>query len=88
MLFEGVQHWYEVLSISISALLGLFGIAAGLNGYLFTKINPIFRIAGIAAGICMMIPGVVTDIIGFVVVAAIIVVQKFLSKKVASEVPA
>lgn len=88
MLFEGVQHWYEVLSISISALLGLFGIAAGLNGYLFTKINPFFRIIGIGAGICMMIPGVVTDIIGFVVVAAIVIVQKLLSKKEAAAIPA
>jgi len=88
MLFEGVKHWYEVLQISGTALLGLFGIAAGLNGHLFTKINPVFRIVAIGAGLCMMIPGWLTDVIGLAVIVAIIVVQKLMSKNSAKAVTA
>ena len=35
--------------IGINALLGIFGVAAALNGYLFRPMNPLFRIA-IAVG--------------------------------------
>ena len=81
MLFEGtnVTVW-AVIQTSLSALVGLFGIAAALNGFLSKKINPIFRVLLAAGGLCMMIPGTMTDIIGLGVIAAIAVIQKVTSK--------
>ncbi|MCQ2483734.1 MAG: TRAP transporter permease [Clostridia bacterium] len=81
MLFEGVQHWYEVLQIAATSLVGLYGVAAALNGHLFKKIPVPFRILLVAGGIAMMIPDTTTDIIGFAVVAAITVLQLLMSKK-------
>ena len=81
MLFEGVEHWYEVLQIVASALVGLFGVAAALNGHMFKKIPVPFRILLAAGGIGMMIPGTASDLIGLGVVAAITVIQYLTAKK-------
>ena len=75
---------FEVVLICITSLLGIFGIAAALNGFLYMKLNPIFRLAMIGGGLCMMIPGLATDIIGFVVVVGILVIQKMGAKKAAA----
>ena len=81
MLFVGNVAWYDVIIISITALLGLFGIAAALNGYLYRKIPVILRIALVAGGLGMMIPGTLTDVVGLALVAAVIVYQKLSAKK-------
>ena len=81
MLFVGNVTWYDVLLISITALLGLFGIAAALNGHLFRKIPMVLRLALVAGGLGMMIPGLASDLIGLAVVGAIVVFQYISSKK-------
>ncbi len=81
MLFEGDNiTFFTVAQVALSALVGLFGIAAALNGYLFSKLNPIFRLLLVGGGVCMMIPGTLTDVIGLGVIAAVCVAQKMLSK--------
>lgn len=74
----------SVVQICITSLLGIFGIAAALNGFLYGKLNPVFRLALIAGGLCMMDPGAMTDIIGLVLVVGIIVFQRVTSKKAAA----
>jgi len=70
----------EVAVICITALLGIFGVAAALNGYLFKDLNIIFRIIMAAGGLCMMIPGSMTDLIGLALMGAVCVLQ-YLSAK-------
>ena len=74
----------SAVSIIVTSFCGLFGIAAALNGHLFTKINPLFRILLVVGGLSMMVPGTVTDIVGVVLVVGIIVVQRMLGKKAAA----
>ena len=81
MLFVGNVEWYDVLLISVTALLGLFGIAAALNGHLFRKIPMVLRFALVAGGLGMMIPGLTSDLIGLAVVAAVVVFQYISGKK-------
>lgn len=81
MLFDGVSGVLTVAQIAVSSLVGLFGVAAALNGYLGAKINVVFRLALAAGGLCMMIPGTVSDLIGLAVIAAITVFQLSLGKK-------
>ncbi|MBP3485306.1 MAG: TRAP transporter permease, partial [Oscillospiraceae bacterium] len=76
---------FVALQIIVTSLLGLFGIAACLNGHLFTKINPLFRIALAAGGLCMMVPGTLTDVVGIALVIGICVVQRIVSKKALKE---
>ena len=70
----------QTIQIIITSLLGLFGVAAALNGFLFRPINPVFRILLVVGGLCMMVPGTVSDVIGLVVVAGIYVYQRMGAK--------
>ena len=84
MLFENVSGPFAVVQIIISALLGLFGIAAALNGYLYRKIPLLLRAALVAGGLGMMIPGTVSDVAGLIVVGGIVLFQKLSAKKAAA----
>jgi len=81
MLFVDVDGVFQIVQIVASSLVGLFGIAAALNGYLYRPINVLFRALLIAGGLAMMIPGTVTDVVGLVVVAAIVLIQRASAKK-------
>ena len=87
MLFEfaegtsGVAALVQTVQLILTSLLGLFLIAASLNGYWMKPINPVIRAAMIAGGLCMMIPGTVTDIIGLAVFAASFVLLRSGAKK-------
>ena len=70
--------------IVITSLAGLFGVAAALNGHLYKPMNPLFRLLIAAGGLCMMIPGNLTDIIGLVVVVGVVVYQRMGAKKSAA----
>ena len=81
MILEGVTSFWEVLFIGITALLGIFCVAAALNGHLYQKIPAVLRVVMLAAGLCMMIPGWETDLIGLVLMVAVIFVQYMKNKK-------
>ena len=82
MIFVGddVTVW-SVASITISATLGMLSIASGLMGYLIHDLKWISRIALIAGGLLMIIPGTVSDLAGFAVLAAIYILQTIENKK-------
>lgn len=71
----------DVISIVITSIVGIFGVAACMNGYLFRKMNPVVRIVALVGGLLMMYPGVVTDVIGIVMMAAVFAFQKFVKAK-------
>ena len=73
----------QVVMVVITSLFGMFGVAAGLNGYLFRPIHPILRAVICAGGILMMVPGSFTDLIGIVIMAAVLTIQRFGAKKAA-----
>ena len=81
MLFVDVNSTFEVIQIVLSALLGLFGIAASLNGYLFKHLPWLFRIILIGGGLGMMIPGTMSDLVGFVLVGGVVLLQYLSAKK-------
>ena len=84
MLFENVSGPLEVVSICISALLGIYGVAAALNGFLFRRIHPLLRLLLLVGGLGMMIPGTLTDVIGLVLVGAVYAYQRFGGRKAAA----
>ena len=81
LLFENISGWWEVAQICVSALLGIFAIAASLNGYLYKKVHWVLRIVLAVGGLGMMIPGTLTDVAGLVLVVAVIAYQKISAKK-------
>lgn len=74
----------QAVLIIVTSLIGLFGVASALNGYLYRPINPLFRVLIAAGGLCMMIPGNLTDVVGLAVVAAVVVFQRMGAKRSAA----
>lgn len=76
-------NWYEVVMIVITSLLGIFGVAAGLGGYVFRKIPWPMRLLSIVGGLTLLVPGAATDALGLVLVVGVVIYQKFSAKRMA-----
>ena len=74
----------EVILISITSLIGIFGVSAGLEGYVFQKMRWFLRIASAVGGILLIYPGVVTDTVGIVLVGGSMAIQYLVNRKTAS----
>ena len=70
-----------MIQIIITSFVGIFGVAAALNGFLFKKLAIVSRAAILVAGIMMMDPGLVTDLVGVAVFCAVCAWQFIASKK-------
>lgn len=81
MVLEGDINALTLSIVIITSIIGLYGVACALNGNLFTKINPVFRILFAAAGISMMVPETISDLAGIAAIIALTVVQYLLGKK-------
>lgn len=79
----------EVLSVFLSAFIGVTIMSAGFQGWLFWALNWFERIVFIAAGMLMFVPGTATDLIGVAAAAVLLLVNlrkwergpKFLMKR-------
>ena len=71
----------QVVSVVLTSLVGIFGVAAALNGYLLRPMNPLVRILFAAGGLLMLDPSTVTDLIGIVVFAAALAWQIISSRR-------
>lgn len=76
----------QIIQICITAMIGIFGVAAGLGGYAFGRLNVLLRVVCIAGGLTLLIPGMVTDIIGLVLILAVMFLQKADFRKVSEQV--
>ena len=74
----------DVVLIIVTSLIGLYGVAAGLEGYMLANMNVLERLMAVVGGLCMLIPGTVTDIIGIALVGASAALQIMRKKKLAT----
>jgi len=65
----------DVIRIIITSVAGMIGISAGLEGYFFGNCKIWERLIFIAGGLCMVIPSLLTDGIGLVLLAVGVVLQ-------------
>ena len=69
--------WYDVVLIVITSIVGMFAISAGLEGYMIRNFKFYERIIAITGGLMLMVPGLVTDIIGLTLVVVTVLLQIF-----------
>ena len=81
MLFVNVTSVWAVIQIVLSALLGIFGVAAGLEGFVLRKMNWLYRIVCLVGGLGLMIPGAISDLVGLVLIGGVFVIQYLQNKK-------
>lgn len=66
-----------VLFVSaVTALLGMIGLSAAMIGYLAGPCNMVLRAILFVGGMLMIIPGTMTDVVGIIVLGAIVYWQK------------
>lgn len=78
LLDQGVLNAIQII---ITSVLGIFGVAAALNGFVFTKVSLPVRLLFAAGGLTLLVPSTLTDIIGLLVVLGMILLQYMLSKR-------
>ena len=66
---------FEVILICITSVIGIFGVSAALEGYCLCSMHWYERIVSVIGGLLLIYPGIVTDVIGLVLVAAVVAVQ-------------
>ena len=71
----------DIIPILITSLIGMFGVSAGLEGYVFRKCKPYERILFIIAGLLSIYPEFYTDIIGIGIIAILVIVQIITKRK-------
>ena len=81
MLFIDVDSAFQVVQIVITSLLGIFSIAAALNGYFIRDIPIPLRVLLACGGLMMVYPGTITDLLGFAILAGTIAFQCMMAKK-------
>lgn len=70
----------EVILIIITSLLGIFAVSSSLEGYLINHMPWYQRIMSLAGGLLLIYPGIVTDVIGVILVIMVIAIQ-IITKK-------
>jgi len=70
-----IGDWQTIVSSCISASAGIVLFAAGLHGYLLTAANYWQRAVLIVAGLCLIKPGLATDLVGAALAVAVIATQ-------------
>ncbi|MEA4897512.1 MAG: TRAP transporter permease [Eubacteriales bacterium] len=63
MLMIGAE-WWNILQMAVTALIGMMGVGVALEGYFTRRANWVQRLMFLAAGLMLIDPGLVTDLIG------------------------
>lgn len=71
----------QVVQIAITAFIGIFALAAALEGYCFANMNAVIRIVIAAGGLLLIHPALATDLVGLIIVFASLGFQYVISKK-------
>ena len=79
LLFVG-SAW-EILSVFISASIGVIMLAGGLIGWFAWKTNIVERLLLVAGAVLLIKPGIYTDIVGLIFLGIVIVLQRARKKK-------
>ena len=80
LLFVDTNVW-GVISISITAFIGITAVSASLEGYLHTHMSWYQRLICCAGGLMLIFPGTVTDVGGILLVGVVFAMQYLGGKK-------
>jgi len=73
--------FFEALFVTLTALTGMIGVGAAVSGYLLTHTNILERILLFGGGLMMISPGITTDLLGFGLLALVILYQFIRSQR-------
>ena len=71
----------EIVWVTLTAIVGMVAIGAGIIGFWYSKLNWIMRIITIATGMLLIYPETLTDIVGLVLFVILLAFQWMGNKK-------
>ncbi|WP_300298971.1 TRAP transporter permease [Ferrovibrio sp.] len=75
-----IGEWPDILHAAASATIGCLALAAGLYGYLIRPALMWERALLVAGALCLIKPGLVTDLIGIGLIAVVFIAQKAIAR--------
>jgi TRAP-type uncharacterized transport system fused permease subunit len=79
LILNGWDEWHVSLHALITASIGCICLAAGMFGYLLREARIWERVLLVTAALLLIKPGLITDLIGFALLASVLINQKYLS---------
>ena len=76
-----IGDWFESVTSTVSAVIGVMCLAAGLQGYLLREARWWERAVLVVAALLLIKPGYISDAIGVVLLAAVLFSQKLVRAK-------
>jgi TRAP transporter 4TM/12TM fusion protein len=74
----------QVVFIIVTSFIGMVGVSSGMEGYMLMPMKWFERIIISAGGLMLIYPGLITDSVGFTLIAVVVVVQIIRRKKMRS----
>ena len=71
----------KAIQVAITAAIGVFMISVAVEGFFMTKVSPVIRVVSLVGAFLLIDSGLITDIIGIVIFALVIIFQKTSVKK-------
>ncbi len=72
--------WWTILSVSITSIIGVLSLSAAVEGYFKTHLPAWQRLPLAAGGLMMIIPELITDLVGIALVAVILLINSRAAK--------
>lgn len=72
---------WEIIWVTFTAIIGMISIGAGMIGYWYRKVNWLERILAVGAGLLLIYPESMSDIIGLVLFGVLFVIQLYTREK-------
>ena len=79
LILNGWDEWHVSLHALITATIGCICLAAGMFGYLLREAHIWERLLLVAAAFLLIKPGIITDLIGFALLATVLVNHKYVN---------
>ena len=74
-------HWYDILQIAVTAVIGMFGVGAAVEGYFSRHAHLLQRLLFLVGGLLLIKPGMLTDVIGIGIVVLAVLWQELENKR-------
>jgi TRAP transporter 4TM/12TM fusion protein len=69
--------WTSIAEVTLTAALGIAALAGGFQGWALRRATALERVLLIVAGVALVYPGVVADVVGVVLIVAVLAMQWF-----------
>jgi TRAP-type uncharacterized transport system fused permease subunit len=76
--------WTSILWTSLTAAIGIVALAGGVQGWLFKKTRPVERVILVAAGLLLVYPEPICDVMGIGLVAVVAATQRGILSRLRS----